>query len=126
MNPSILPAMKKFIYLILMVVATLSVAQDKFPSRQVTLVVPQAAVIDSKRFLLQLVGTQLDLSVTTLAEYLRGVFMTRIKTGIANAIIRKGQSVLEITTELEVLSDMLKQSLAVDILKTKCTEGVAP
>jgi len=43
MNPSILPAMKKFIYLILMVVATLSVAQDKFPSRQVTLVVPQAA-----------------------------------------------------------------------------------
>ena len=43
MNPSILPAMKKFIYLILMVVATLSVAQDKYPSRQVTLVVPQAA-----------------------------------------------------------------------------------
>ena len=109
-----------------MVVATLSVAQDKFPSCQVTLVVPHAAVIDSKRFLLKLVGTQLDLSVTTLAEYLRGVFMTRIKTGIANAIIRKGQSVLEITTELEVLSDMLKQSLAVDILKTKCTEGVAP
>lgn len=72
-------------------------------------------VIDSKRFLLKLVGTQLDLSVTTLAEYFRGVFMTRIKTGIANAIIRKGQSVLEITTELEALSDMLKQSLAADI-----------
>ena len=69
-------------------------------------------IVDAKRFLLKLVGTLPGFDVNTLADYFKGVFTTKIKTGIANAIIKNGQSVLDITTQLEVLSDMLKQSLA--------------
>jgi len=69
-------------------------------------------IVDAKKFLLKLVGTLPGFDVNTLSDYFKGVFTTKIKTGIANAIIKNGQSVLEISTQLEVLSDMLKQSLA--------------
>ena len=72
-------------------------------------------VVDAKKFLLKLVGTLPGFDVNTLSDYFKGVFTTKIKTGIANAIIKNGQSVLEITTQLEILSDMLKQSLAPEI-----------
>lgn len=74
-------------------------------------------IVDSKRFLLKLVGTVKSFDVTTLAEYLRGAFITRIKTGIANAIISQKKSVLEIATELDTLSEKLKQSLAAEMLE---------
>ena len=69
-------------------------------------------IIDAKKFLLKLVGTLPGFDVNTLSEYLKGVFITKIKTGIANAIIKNGHSVLEISTQLEILSDMLKESLS--------------
>jgi len=69
-------------------------------------------IVDAKKFLLKLVGTLPGFDVNTLSDYFKGVFTTKIKTGIANAIIKNGQSVLEISTQLEVLSEMLKQSLA--------------
>lgn len=70
---------------------------------------------DSKKFLLKLVGTLSGFDTDTMSEYFRGVFITRIKTNIANAIIRSGQSVLEIATQLEALSATLKDSLSADI-----------
>lgn len=70
---------------------------------------------ESKKFLLKLVGTLPGFDTDTLSEYFRGVFTTRIKTDIANAIIRSGQSVLEITTQLEALSAILKGSLSAEI-----------
>ncbi len=70
---------------------------------------------DAKRFLLKLVGTVTSFDVTTLAEYFRGVFITRIKTEIANAIIKQGISVLEVSTQLEVLSNALRQTLSVEM-----------
>lgn len=69
-------------------------------------------IVDAKKFLLKLVGTLPGFDVNTLSEYFKGVFTTKIKTGIATAIIKNGQSVLEISTQLEILSDMLKASLA--------------
>jgi membrane protease subunit (stomatin/prohibitin family) len=69
-------------------------------------------ITDAKKFLLKLVGTLPGFDVTTLSEYFKGVFTTKIKTGIAKAIITNGQSVLDISTQLETLSDMLKESLA--------------
>jgi membrane protease subunit (stomatin/prohibitin family) len=72
-------------------------------------------ISDAKKFLLKLVGTLPGFDVATLSEYFKGVFTTKIKTGIANAIIKNGQSVLEISTQLEVLSDMLKESLAAEM-----------
>ncbi|MDB5823107.1 MAG: hypothetical protein JWR21_1811 [Herminiimonas sp.] len=70
---------------------------------------------ESKKFLLKLVGTLPGFDTDTLSEYFRGVFTTRIKTDIANAIIRSGQSVLEIATQLETLSAILKSSLSAEI-----------
>lgn len=70
---------------------------------------------DSKRFLLKLVGTLPGFDTDTLSSYFKGVFTTRIKTEIANAIVRTGQSVLEISTQLETLSALLKNSLAGDV-----------
>ncbi len=69
----------------------------------------------SKKFLLKLVGTLRGFDAETLSDYFRGVFITRIKTEIANAIIKNGTSVLEITTQLEVLSNALKISLSSDV-----------
>lgn len=69
-------------------------------------------ISDAKRFLLKLVGTVSDFTVATLNEYFRGIFITSIKTQIANAIVKQGQSVLEISTQLESLSTILRQALA--------------
>lgn len=69
----------------------------------------------SKKFLIKLVGTLRGFDAETLSDYFRGVFITRIKTEIANAIIKKGTSVLEIATHLEVLSNALKISLSPDV-----------
>lgn len=66
---------------------------------------------NSKQFLLKLVGTVRAFDTDVLTEYFRGVFITKIKTEIANAIIKRGQSILEITTQLDDLSATLKASL---------------
>ncbi|HTD38464.1 MAG TPA: SPFH domain-containing protein [Candidatus Limnocylindrales bacterium] len=72
-------------------------------------------ISDSKKFLNRLVGTLPQFDAATLAEYFRGIFITRIKTEIANAIIKNGQSVLEVTTQLDTLSAMLRDALTADI-----------
>ena len=69
-------------------------------------------ITDAKKFLLKLVGTLPGFDAATLAEYFKGVFTTKIKSNIAQAIIKNGHSVLEISTHLEELSEMLKVSLA--------------
>ena len=72
-------------------------------------------ISDPKRFLLKLVGTVSDFTVDTLNDYFRGVFITCIKTQIANTIIRQGQSILEVSTQLEALSLALKQALTAEV-----------
>jgi membrane protease subunit (stomatin/prohibitin family) len=72
-------------------------------------------ISDSKKFLTRLVGTLPQFDAATLAEYFRGVFITRIKTEIANAIVKKGQSVLEVATELAALSAILRDALSADV-----------
>lgn len=67
---------------------------------------------DAKQFLLKLVGTLPGFDTTTLADYFKGVFTTRIKSCIAQAIIKNGKSVLEISTDLDSLSETLKMALA--------------
>lgn len=72
-------------------------------------------VVDSKRFLMKLVGTLPGFDTATLAEYFRGVFTTRIKSAIAGAIVSSGLSVLEVSTRLDDMSAALKLALAADI-----------
>ena len=72
-------------------------------------------ISDPKRFLLKLVGTIKAFDTETLSNYFKGVFITKIKTEIASEIIKNGHSVLEITTQLEKLSDSLKNRLLNDM-----------
>lgn len=72
-------------------------------------------IVDSKKFLRKIVGTLPTFDADTLSEYFRGAFITRIKTEIANAIIKNGTSVLEVSTQLESLSNALKISLGPDV-----------
>lgn len=72
-------------------------------------------ISDAKRFLLKFVGTLPAFDVRTLAEYFRGIFITRIKTEIATAIITNSISILEVATHLERLSLVLRESLARDL-----------
>jgi membrane protease subunit (stomatin/prohibitin family) len=72
-------------------------------------------VEDSKKFLLKLVGTLTSFDQNILSDYFRGVFITKIKTEIAAAIIKTGISVLEISTHLEDLSKSLRDALKDEI-----------
>jgi len=72
-------------------------------------------ISESKKFLIKLVGTLPGFDTDTLSDYFRGVFITRIKAEIANAIIKNGMSVLEVSTQLEILSNVLKTSLGPDV-----------
>lgn len=72
-------------------------------------------VSDSKKFLLKLVGTAPAFDVDTLAEYFRGVFVSKIKAEIARIIIRNRISVLQISTELDAISAHLQSMLSGDL-----------
>lgn len=68
-------------------------------------------VTNPKKFLIKLVGTLPDFTTDKLSEYFRGVFITRIKTEIANSILTLGISILEVSTRLDIISNSLKNSL---------------
>jgi membrane protease subunit (stomatin/prohibitin family) len=72
-------------------------------------------VIDARRFLLKLVGTVTSFDAEKLAEYFRGVFITRITSHIATTIVRRGISVLKIATELNSLSNELTEQLQPEV-----------
>jgi membrane protease subunit (stomatin/prohibitin family) len=72
-------------------------------------------VTDSKRFLLKLVGTLPSFETSSLAEYFRGAFITKIKNEIAATIIQAGVSVLEISAQLDSLSNEIKKKLTEEI-----------
>jgi membrane protease subunit (stomatin/prohibitin family) len=69
-------------------------------------------IADPKKFLLKLVGTLDIFSSSTINAYFRGIFTTRIKTEIANLIVKDGLSVLEIAPHLTNLSTSLQQILS--------------
>ena len=72
-------------------------------------------VENSKLFLLKLVGTVHGFDTVVLSDYFRGTFITKIKTEIANVIIKGGQSVLDISTQLEAISGALRTVLAMEM-----------
>lgn len=67
---------------------------------------------DAKKFLLKLVGVVPSFDSSALSTFFKGVLTTKIKTSIGNAILKHGKSVLELSTELENISDLVKNSLA--------------
>jgi membrane protease subunit (stomatin/prohibitin family) len=74
-------------------------------------------IVDSKKFLLKLVGTLNKFDSKALSEYFKGVFLSKIKVEIATNIIKQGISVLEISTDLTRISSALREALNNDVLE---------
>lgn len=74
-------------------------------------------IIESKRFLLKLVGTVKAFDANTLETYFRGILITKIKSLIAHEIVKNQQSILEISPQLAAMSDVVKLSLSQQMLE---------
>lgn len=68
-------------------------------------------IVDSKRFLLKIVGALPSFGVERLKDYLAGILTVRIKQAIASAIIERQISVLETSLHLESISSDLGLSV---------------
>ena len=71
-------------------------------------------VQDSKRLLINLVGTERDLSQERIVSYFRAVLMTKVKTYIAQVIKTKTINIFEIDEHLLEFSDTLKGKLTLN------------
>ncbi|MEE8424354.1 MAG: SPFH domain-containing protein, partial [Elusimicrobiota bacterium] len=58
---------------------------------------------DSRKFVVQLTGTQKQFTITALQDYFRGIILTKAKDYIAETIIRKKINLLEISAYLDDL-----------------------
>lgn len=68
-------------------------------------------VADSGLFLARLVGATPAFTRTELASHFKGMIMTRLKSAVAQAIVRLGVSILEISTELQALSEKVEAEI---------------
>src|SRR4051794_23746852 len=72
-------------------------------------------VADSAVFVTRLVGATTNFSRTELASHFKGVVMTRLKSAIAEAIVKQGISILEISTALQLLSESVESEIATEL-----------
>lgn len=72
-------------------------------------------VVDSRRFLMKLVGTMRFFNKDTLTNYFRGHYVTRVKDAISSSLVNTGISVLEINAHLNELSETMKKQLSEDL-----------
>ena len=66
---------------------------------------------DSKLFLTKLVGTLPVFDKDNIAEFFRGLYLTKVKDAISSYMIKKGISVLEINAYLDELSQHLQEKI---------------
>jgi len=71
-------------------------------------------VDDSRKFVVQLAGTQSAFTVNALNEYFRGIILTKAKDYIAETIIKKKINLLEISAYLEDISVELQKKIGKD------------
>lgn len=72
-------------------------------------------VADSGVFITRLVGATTAFTRTELASHFKGIVMTRLKSAIAEAIVTHGVSILEISTELQALSERVEGEIAAEL-----------
>ncbi|MBU9723201.1 MULTISPECIES: SPFH domain-containing protein [Bacillaceae] len=68
-------------------------------------------IVDSRKFLIKLVGTMNTLDRKTLTEYFRGLLMTKIKDLISSYLVHKNISILDINAYISEISDHLTEKL---------------
>jgi len=72
-------------------------------------------VADSATFITKLVGATPAFTRTELASHFKGIVATRLKTAIAQAIVTHGASILEISTELQALSERAEAEIGPEL-----------
>lgn len=72
-------------------------------------------IVDSCRFLARLMGRMPAFTEKTLANYFKGVIVTRTKDVVATTMTSSGCSLFEIGTKLNDLSDILQHRLSEDL-----------
>lgn len=68
-------------------------------------------VVDSRRFVVKVVGQLPEFSVETVRRSIKGMLLSAIKETIAQTIIEQDVSILEITTMLSAISDVVLRKL---------------
>lgn len=68
-------------------------------------------IADSKQFLIKLVGTLPKFDKTSLTQYFRGLYITKVKDTVSSYLIHKGISILEINAYLDELSEYMKERI---------------
>lgn len=69
---------------------------------------------DTAPFLVRLVGREKELTPTGLTRYFRGILNSRVKSCLARTIKEQQLNIFEIDSQLDILSDALKERLKVD------------
>ena len=68
-------------------------------------------VIDSRRFVVKVVGLLPELSVDSVRRSIKGMMLSAIKETIAQTIVEQGVSILEVTTRLSTLGEAMQSRL---------------
>jgi len=69
-------------------------------------------IVDSKAFLVKLVGTLHTFTSKAIVDYFRGMYLTMVKDAIAGYLIKKKVPILEVNANILELSENLKESIA--------------
>lgn len=69
---------------------------------------------DTTSFLIRLVGTETALTPEGLTKYFRALLMTRVKSYLARTIKERKLNIFEIDSQLDILSDAIKEKLVID------------
>ena len=72
-------------------------------------------IVDSRRFVIEVVGMLSEYSVEALRKKVKGLMMGPVRECIAQAIDARGISILEITGHLTELSEMIEEKLNVQL-----------
>lgn len=68
-------------------------------------------ILDSRKFVIKVTGQTKDFCAENIKKLVKSVVMTFVKESIAVAIVENGVSILEITTQLSKLSDIIKNKV---------------
>lgn len=66
---------------------------------------------DSRRFLTKLVGTMPFFNSSTLTDYFKGLYVTRVKDRLSSCLVKSKISILEINSHLDEISSELEKQL---------------
>ena len=68
-------------------------------------------IVDSKKFVMEIVGSTNDFNVDGLMEYFRGVILTKAKDRIAEVLVKENIPILKVSAYLNEISDALKEQI---------------